>query len=104
MISFVIVFLFDLNLTSKFFNIRFKSNNRTMSKRQINLLELAPQIQAVIILDSNGNRLCAKYYSNLKQFKTKDSQTKFESAVLAKANRSVQRSDSFVNKQYIFSL
>ena len=70
-----------------------------MSKRKnisLAIFELAPQIQAVIILDNNGNRLCAKYYSTRNEFKNKDSQTKFESAILAKANRSIQRSDSFV--------
>ena len=80
-----------------FKSVSTQSYKVTMSNKRKNNsseFELAPQIQAVIILDSNGNRLCAKYYSNLKQFKTKDSQTKFESAVLAKANRSVQRSDS----------
>ena len=56
--------------------------------------ELAPQIEAVIILDANGNRLCAKYYSNRQEFSTKETQTKFQNAILSKANRSVQRSDS----------
>ena len=57
-------------------------------------LELAPQIEAVIVLDTNGNRLCAKYYSSKPEFRSKDSQTKFEKAILHKSNRSVQRSDS----------
>ena len=57
-------------------------------------LELAPQIEAVIILDTNGNRLCAKYYSSKQEFRSKDAQTKFEKAILNKSNRSVQRSDS----------
>ena len=68
-----------------------------MSKRKRgSTLELAPQIEAVIILDSNCNRLCAKYYSTRPEFKSKSSQTKFENAILNKANRSVQRSDSLV--------
>eukprot|EP01083_Nonionella_stella_P289485 985073_1 len=58
--------------------------------------ELAPKIEAVIILDNNGNRLCAKYYSNKEEFRSKDTQTKFENAILSKANRSVQRSDTDV--------
>ena len=64
------------------------------AKRKGASFGLAPQIEAVIILDTSGNRLCAKYYSNRDEFSSKDSQTKFENAVLAKANRSVQRSDS----------
>eukprot|EP00483_Globobulimina_turgida_P013639 UN13665 len=69
-----------------------------MSKPKANAMsfELAPQIEAVIILDNNGNRLCAKYYSKREEFSTKDTQTKFETAILLKANRSVQRSDTDV--------
>eukprot|EP00484_Ammonia_sp_Unknown_P014334 CAMPEP_0197054502 /NCGR_PEP_ID=MMETSP1384-20130603/43008_1 /TAXON_ID=29189 /ORGANISM="Ammonia sp." /LENGTH=179 /DNA_ID=CAMNT_0042487713 /DNA_START=8 /DNA_END=547 /DNA_ORIENTATION=- len=59
-------------------------------------LELAPLIEAVIVLDTNGNRLCAKYYSTRREFASKDSQTKFEKAILNKANRSIQRSDTDV--------
>jgi len=46
--------------------------------------------------DTSGNRLCAKYYSNREEFSNKGSQTKFENAILAKMNRSVQRSDTDV--------
>ncbi len=48
--------------------------------------ELAPKIEEVIILDNNGNRLSAKYYSNKEEFRSKDTQTKFDNAILSKAN------------------
>lgn len=57
-------------------------------------LELAPKIEAVIILDNSGNRLCAKYYSNKEEFNGTAAQTKFQNAILNKVNRSVQRNDS----------
>mmetsp|Transcript_56150 Transcript_56150/g.93581 ORF Transcript_56150/g.93581 Transcript_56150/m.93581 type:complete len:179 (+) Transcript_56150:47-583(+) len=59
-------------------------------------LELAPQIEAITILDEKGNRLCAKFYSNRREFANVDAQTKFEKAILSKANRSIQRSDTDV--------
>eukprot|EP00485_Elphidium_margaritaceum_P007270 CAMPEP_0202703270 /NCGR_PEP_ID=MMETSP1385-20130828/16126_1 /ASSEMBLY_ACC=CAM_ASM_000861 /TAXON_ID=933848 /ORGANISM="Elphidium margaritaceum" /LENGTH=172 /DNA_ID=CAMNT_0049361093 /DNA_START=57 /DNA_END=575 /DNA_ORIENTATION=+ len=59
-------------------------------------MELAPTIQAIIILDSNGRRLCAKYFSQGAEFSNKTNQTKFESEILAKSNRSIQRSDNDV--------
>lgn len=59
-------------------------------------LELAPKIEAVIILDTSGHRLCAKYYSNAEEFSTTAAQTKFQNLILNKVNRSVQRNDSYV--------
>mmetsp|Transcript_46914 Transcript_46914/g.75084 ORF Transcript_46914/g.75084 Transcript_46914/m.75084 type:complete len:183 (+) Transcript_46914:84-632(+) len=59
-------------------------------------LEIAPQIEAVIILDSNGRRLCCKYYSNRAEFSNTTNQTKFENGILAKANRSIQRTETDV--------
>ena len=72
-------------------------NKQALSKKQQEWSnELAPQIEAIIILDTNGNRLCAKYYSTSNEFVDKDAQTKFEQTILAKANRSAPRTDSLV--------
>lgn len=51
-------------------------------------------IEAVIILDNSGHRLCAKYYSERDEFSNKAKQTRFETAILSKAKKSVQRNDS----------
>ena len=63
-------------------------------KKKDSGFELAPQIEAIIVLDTNGSRLCAKYYSQTNEFSNKDSQTRFEQAILGKANRSAPRTDS----------
>ena len=64
--------------------------------------DLAPQIEAIIVMDTNGNRLCAKYYSNTQEFCTKQAQTKFENAILSKANNAIQRQDSMlINYCYV---
>ncbi|ETO21215.1 hypothetical protein RFI_15990 [Reticulomyxa filosa] len=66
------------------------------TKSEPQYAELAPQVEAIVIADANGNRLCAKYYCKLEEFEGKESQTKFETGILNKINRSQAKNETDV--------
>lgn len=58
-------------------------------------IDVAPQIEALLICSINGNKICGKYYGDSKDFATNEMRNKFEKAIIYKAYSAISQSDSY---------